>query len=84
MAAENVVPHMLAPKIIKGSEDKAQAEPVVSEGGEVKLMMLPPEQQKKLISKLDLTGIENWSQEDKKTVDELFKEYGRLLALEKK
>ena len=44
---------------------------------------LPPEQQKKLISKLDLTGIEDWNQEDKKTVDELFKEYGRLFALEK-
>ena len=31
MAAANVVPHMLAPKIVKGSEDKAQAEPVVNE-----------------------------------------------------
>ena len=62
MAAANVVLHMLAPKIVKGSEDKAQAEPVVNEGGEVKLMLLPPEQQKELISKLDLTGIEKWSQ----------------------
>ena len=83
MAAANVVLHVLAPKIVKGSEDEAQAEPVVNEGGEVKLTLLPPEQQKKLISKLDMTGIEEWSQEDKRAVDELFKEYGRLFALEK-
>ena len=44
---------------------------------------LAPEQQKKLIGKLDLTGIKDWNQEDKKAVDELFKEYGRLFALEK-
>ena len=46
MAAANVVLHMLALKIVKDSEDKAQAEPVVNEGGEVKLTPLPPEQQK--------------------------------------
>ena len=79
----NCVLHMLAPKIVKGSEDKAQAVPVVKEGEEVKLTPLPPEQQKKLISKLDLTGIEDWNQDDKKAVNELFKEYGRLFTLEK-
>ena len=52
-------------------------------GREVKLMSFSPEQQKKLISKLDLTGIEDWNQEDKKAVDELFKEYSRFFALEK-
>ena len=83
MAAANVVLHMLAPKIVKDSKDKAQAEPVVNKGGEVKLTPLLPEQQK-LNNKLDLTGIEEWSQEDKKAVDELFKEYGRLFALGKK
>ena len=83
MAAANVVPHMLAPKIVKGSGNKAQTESVVNEGEEVKLTPLTPEQQKKLNSKLDLTGTENWSQEDKKAVEELFKEYGRLFALEK-
>ena len=56
---------MLALKIVKDSEDKAQVEPVVSKGGEVKLTPLSPEQQKKLNNKLDLTGIEEWSQEDK-------------------
>ena len=83
MAAANVVLHMLAPKIVKDSKDKVQVELVVNEGGEVKLTPLLPEQQKKLNNKLDLTGIEEWSQEDKKAVDELFKEYGRLFALEK-
>ena len=43
-------------------------------GETVKLMPLSPEQQKKLIRN---------GQEDKKAVDELFKEYGRLFALEK-
>ena len=37
MSTANVVPHMLGPKIIKGSDDKAQAEPVVNKGEEVKL-----------------------------------------------
>ena len=32
MAAANVVLPMLAPKIVKGSEDKVQAEPVVNKG----------------------------------------------------
>ena len=83
MAAANVVLHMLAPKIVRNSEDKAQVKPVVNDEGEVKLTPLSPEQQKKLNSKLDLMGIEEWSQEDKKAVDELFREYGRLFALEK-
>ena len=55
----------------------------MNEGEKVKLISLSPEQQKKLNSKLDMTGIEEWSQEDKKAVDELFKEYGRLFASEK-
>ena len=55
MAAANVVPHMLVPKIVKDSKDKAQAEPVVNEGGEVKLTLLLPKQQKKLNDKLDLS-----------------------------
>ena len=83
MAAANVVLHMSAPKIVGTFEDKAQAKPVVNDEGEVKLTPLSPEQQKKLNSKLDLMGIEEWSQEHKKAVDELFREYGRLFALEK-
>ena len=73
MAAANVVPPMLVLKIVEGFEDKAQAEPAVNDGGEVKLTPLSPEQQKKLNNKLDLTGIEEWNQEDKKAVDELFR-----------
>ena len=82
MAAANVVLHMLGLKIVKDFKDKAQVKPVVNDGGEVKLTPLSPEQQNKLNSKLDLMGIEEWSQEDKKAVDELFREYGRLFALE--
>ena len=83
MAAANVVPHMLAPKIVGDSEDKAQMKPVGGKGEEVKLAPLSPEQQEKLKSKLDLTGINDWSQEDKKAVEELFQEYGGLFALDK-
>ena len=83
MAAANVVLHMLAPKIVGDSEDKAQKEPVGGEGEEVRLAPLSPEQQEKLKSKLDLTGIDDWSQEDKKAVEQLFQEYGRLFALDK-
>ena len=75
MAAANVVLHMLAPKTQTGH--------VMKENGEVKMTLLSPGQQKKLNSKLDLTGIEGWSQEDKRAVDELFKDYGRIFALEK-
>ena len=82
MAAANVVPHMLAPKIVKDSEDKVQTEHVMNINGEVKMTPLSPEQQKKLNSKLDLTGIKEWNQEDKEAVDELFKDYGRIFALE--
>ena len=58
MAAANVVPHMLAPKIVKNSENKDQEEHVIKENDEVKMTPLSQEQQKKLLSKLDLTGIE--------------------------
>ena len=83
MAAANVVPHMLAAKIVKDSEDEVHTEQVVNENGEVKMTPLSPELQKKLNNKLDLRGIEGWSQEDKKAVDELFRDYGRIFALEK-
>ena len=74
---------MLAPKIVGDSENKAQIGPVRGVREEVKLAPLSSEQQEKLRSKLDLTGIDNWSQEDKKAVEELFQEYGGLFALDK-
>ena len=52
MATANVVLHMLAPKIVMGSEDKAQVEPVVNERGDIKLTPLSPEQQKKEARKI--------------------------------
>ena len=55
----------------------------MKEHGEVKMTPLSPEQQKKLNNQLDLTGIEGWNQEDKKTVEDLFKDVGRIFALEK-
>ena len=83
MAAANVVLHMLVPKIVRDLKTKLRLKPVVNDEGEVKLTPLSPEQQKKLNSKLDLMGIENGVQKIKRAVDELFRGYGRLFALEK-
>ena len=83
MAAANVVPHMLAPKIVKNTETENQTELLIEENGKVRMTPLSEEQQEKLNSKLDLAGINGWSQEDKKAVDELFRDFGWIFALEK-
>ena len=61
MAAANVVPHMLAPKIVKNSEDRDPMEYIIEENGRVKMIPLSTEQQKRLNSKLHLTGTEGWN-----------------------
>ena len=76
MAAANVVPHMLAPKIVKNTEAENQTELLIEENGKVRMIPLSEEQQEKLKGKLDLSGIEEWSQEDKRAVDELFRDFG--------
>ena len=60
-----------------------QIEYFIEENGKVKMTLLSAEQQKKLNSRLDLTGTEGWNQKDKEAVDELFRDFGQIFALEK-
>ena len=78
IAAANKVPRMLALKIM---EDK-KAGDIIKIGEQVKMTPLDDEKQEKLNSKLDLTGIENWTQEQKDQVKQLFVDYGCLFPLE--
>ena len=45
---------------------------------------LNEEQQAKLMTKLHLTGIENWTKEDQDLVKQLFKDFGQLFTLEQR
>ena len=47
----------------------------------VNMTPLGEEDQKKLNSKLDLNQIQNWTEEQKEQVKQLFYEYGHLFAL---
>ena len=78
MAAANVLPHMLAPKKVKNSEKENQSEHLIEEDGKVRMNPLTAKQQAKLMSKLDLTGTEGWSQEDKKAVYEIFRDWSKF------
>ena len=48
----------------------------------IKLEPLSPEKEKLLFDKIDLTGISQWEPAEQEEVRELFKEYGRLFALD--
>ena len=81
IAAANEVPRMLAPKMID-SEQK----PVENDTNMQSINMTPlgKEDQEKLNNKLNLEGIENWTEEQKEQVRQLFHEYGQLFALNSK
>ena len=49
---------------------------------EIKLEPLSPEKEKLLFERIDLTGISQWEPAEQEEVRELFKEYGRLFALD--
>ena len=49
---------------------------------EPKLEPLSPEKEKLLFEKVDLLGTKEWSSEDQEKVKELFREYGKLFALD--
>ena len=48
----------------------------------VKLEPLSPEKEKLLFDRIDLTGISQWEPAEQEEVRELFREYGRLFALD--
>ena len=49
---------------------------------EIKLEPLSPEKEKLLFERIDLTGINQWEPAEQEEVRELFREYGRLFALD--
>ena len=75
MCVANIVPNMIAPKL-KKNEKFDNKQNLIREGKNLKMEPLSEEQQSKLMTKLDLTGIENWSKEDQELVKELFKDFG--------
>ena len=57
MSAANSVPNMLALKLAK--ENESDSNNLIQEGERLKMKPLDEEQQKKLMTKIDFTGIEN-------------------------
>ena len=78
IAAANEVLKMLAPKMVTLEQDLGKDD---TNRQSIKMIPLDEEDQKKLNNKLDLGGIEDWNEEQKEQVKQLFHEYGCLFAL---
>ena len=92
IAATNVVPHSYAPNVENNEqlqrlsklnsneihEDNKDIEP----GVPWEVPPLTPEREQLLLSKIDLSSIENWTNDLKSKTQELFKEYAHVFALE--
>ena len=88
IAAANVVPHSYAPNVENNEqlqrlsklipEDNKDIEP----GVPFKVPPLTPEREHLLLSKIDLSSFENWTNDLKTKTQELFKEYAHVFALE--
>ena len=61
ISAANEVPKMLAPKISETESEKD----ILIDGEQIKMTPLDEIKQKKLNEKLDLSGIEHWTEEQK-------------------
>ena len=71
--AANAIPEMLALYVIDAKENEQKTK---------KLPLLSMEKQDELFEKVDLTGTQEWSVEQKEEVRQLFIEYGGLFALD--
>ena len=83
LVAANAVPSMLAsknPQESKENEDINTGSHEMSPKGQIKVQ-LTKEQLEKLFAKLDLSGIEDWSNGNKEEVQKLVKEFGFLFTL---
>ena len=92
IAAANVVPHSYAPNVESNEQlqrlskpnskevpnDNKNTEPGVTLGKP----SLTPEREQLLFDKIDLGGIEDWTDDLKAKTQELFKEYAHVFALE--
>ena len=65
--AANAIPETLAPHVTDAKENEQKTK---------KLPLLSMEKQDELFKKVDLTGIQEWSVEQKEEVRQLFIEYG--------
>ena len=63
----NAIPHMLAPKEEQTINESPEGE--------------SPERIEKLFQMLDLSGLESWSEEDRKAAHDVIKEYQDIFAL---
>ena len=72
-SATNSVPDMLAPHATKE---------IHTEEGDKILPPLPEDKQTKLLEKVDLSGTESWTSEQKDQVQQLFFEFGGLFILD--
>ena len=74
LAAANVVPPKLSPKVEKETENTDQET--------IDRMPLSEEKMKELFNKLDLSGMENWKETEKREMYALIREYSFLFALD--
>ena len=97
VSAANIVPFSVAPNL-EGEEkeelreqyqeqvDSQTVQDILNQGDnqvlEIKLEPLSPEKEKLLFERIDLTGISQWEPAEQEEVWELFREYGRLFALD--
>ena len=83
LVAANAVPTMLAfknPQELEGNRDERSGFPDMGSKEQIK-PLLSKEQLDKLFDKLDLSGIEDWSDEEQEVVWKLIKEFGFLFTL---
>ena len=78
ISAGNEVPKMLAPKtdLVNGQEIKKES------GKGIDLTPLSKEKQELLMTKLDLSGIEKWNDNERQSVYQLFQDFGSIFALD--
>ena len=79
ISAANEDPKTLAPKIVNDENSK---EEIIEENGEIKMVPLAPNKQEQLFSKVDLSGTEDWTEDQKDSVNQLFTDFGKLFALD--
>ena len=86
LSPANVIPKMLAPKLASCQLELASEGPksnklefVSSTNSQLKLTQ---ERREKLFSKLDLTGDDNWTQDQRDVMDDVIKHYHHIFAVE--
>ena len=86
VAAANIVPHSYVPNIENNEQLQQQQKETVLDETTPKSVstspVLTPERESLLLSKIDLDGAKEWSEELKVKTKDLFREYAPIFALE--